>query len=206
MHLLWQGLLLGLSTGLFCLGACAPALVPALLVGQRGWRGSAAVVAQVAGGRLLAYLIFGAAVGALGTALDPGSQALRRLGGVAMLLLALVLAAHLAGLGPRVATLPVCRLLPARVFRAPWAFGFLTGLSVCPPFLLALATALGAGGPLEGALFFAAFFAGTALYLLPLVPLGALGRWEAPRLVGRIAGMLAAGLFAVLGLGQVLLA
>ncbi|MHB1413781.1 MAG: urease accessory protein UreH domain-containing protein [Chloroflexota bacterium] len=204
MDLLWQGLLLGLSTGVFCLGACAPALVPALLTRAPGLRGGAVVVGEMALGRLVAYLLFGAAVGALGTRLDPANPVLAKVAGLATLGFALLLGAYLVRAGA--ATSPrLCRLLPASVRRAPLAFGFLTGLSLCPPFLLALATALGAGGPLPGMLFFGAFFIGTSVYLLPLVPLGALGRWEAPRLVGRMAGFLAVGVFAVMGLGQLVI-
>ena len=123
---------------------------------------------------------------------------------MAQLLLALVLAVHLAGAGRRLLALPMCRYLPTRAMQAPLAFGFLTGISVCPPFLLALAAALSAGGSLEGMILFAAFFAGTSIYLLPLVPFGLLGRWESPRLIGRMAGALSAGLFALLGLQRVL--
>ena len=54
----------------------------------------------------------------------------------------------------------------------PFALGFLTGINVCPPFLTGLVVVLDLGSALSGAVFFAAFFAATSLYLLP-----ALGVW-----------------------------
>jgi len=198
MDLAWQGLILGLSTGIYCLGACVPVLVPALLVASRSWRSGASVVGEVALGRLLAYLAFGAAVGAIGAQLDATNPLLGRLEGAAMLGLALVLGAYVA-FGSRAGSFRLCGVAPFRKLRTPLAIGLLTGVSVCPPFLLALATALGAGGPVEGALFFAAFFVGTSVYLLPLIPIGRLGSWEVARVVGRMSGGLSAALFVALG-------
>jgi sulfite exporter TauE/SafE len=204
MELLWQGLLLGLSTGVFCLGACAPALVPSLLSAAPGWRGGARLVGEVALGRLLAYLGFGALVGWLGTNFDSQALWLRQGAGLATLLLALLLALYLAGRDLGLRRLALCRVLPSGFLKTPVAFGFLAGINPCPPFLLALTAALGAGGALPGMAFFAAFFVGTSLYLLPLVPFGALGRWPSTRLVGRMAGFLAVAAFTFLGLGQLL--
>jgi hypothetical protein len=64
--------------------------------------------------------------------------------------------------------------------------GLLTGLNLCPPFLLALAGAAEAGGIGHCVLFFLAFFAGTAIYVIPLPAMGLLGRHDAIKLVGRL--------------------
>ena len=61
-----EGFFLGLSTGLYCLGACAPVFVPYLLAEGSGGRFQARAVAEFMAGRLAAYLLFAVAVGALG--------------------------------------------------------------------------------------------------------------------------------------------
>jgi len=73
----------------------------------------------------------------------------------------------------------------------PLGLGFLTGINICPPFLTGLVASLALGSAWSGAAFFAAFFAATSLYLLPV-----LGVWPwlssgRSRQLGRIALFLA---------------
>jgi len=54
--MIWQGFLLGLSTGVFCLGYCAPVLVPYVLAEARPQLGvNLGLVGQFLLGRLAAY-------------------------------------------------------------------------------------------------------------------------------------------------------
>jgi hypothetical protein len=65
--------------------------------------------------------------------------------------------------------------------------GFVTGLSFCPPFLLATADAVHKGN-LPGMLFFFLFFfIGTSLFFFPLPFLAFLRRLSVMRVVGRMA-------------------
>src|SRR4030042_1680787 len=70
-----------------------------------------------------------------------------------------------------------------------WAagLGFLTGLNLCPPFLLAFTEAAKTGVLWRSVLFFAAFFVGTSVYILPLAILGLGRRVEALQYIGRLA-------------------
>ncbi|MFH1176111.1 MAG: sulfite exporter TauE/SafE family protein, partial [Acidobacteriota bacterium] len=82
----------------------------------------------------------------------------------------------------------------------PAALGLLTGLSLCPPFLLAITRAADAGG-LGGSLaFFLAFFCGTSAYLVPLPLVGLLRRPAVVRTVGRLAAGVVGAYFAYRGL------
>ena len=58
--LLAEGFGLGLSTGLYCLGACAPLFVPYLLAEGGGWRPQLRALVEFMAGRLAAYLLFAA--------------------------------------------------------------------------------------------------------------------------------------------------
>ena len=66
MILIIKALLLGLSTGIFCLSYCLPVIVPLVLSQEQKMRQSFWLVGKFVGGRLLGYLLFGALVGYLG--------------------------------------------------------------------------------------------------------------------------------------------
>ncbi|MGE4560672.1 MAG: sulfite exporter TauE/SafE family protein [Desulfobulbus sp.] len=161
------GLLLGLANGPACLVSCAPAVLPVVLTGsiratQR--RFAWPTLSRLLGGRLLAYGLVGGVAGLTGSPLQAISTTFSPW---VPLVLAVVLLAHGFVLFRRV---PCCL---AQRF-GNWAgsaflMGLLTGFSLCPPFLLALAWIWGQGmGPLPAILFFLAFFGGTSVYLLPL--------------------------------------
>jgi sulfite exporter TauE/SafE len=158
---------LGLSTGPYCLTSCAPLLVPFLMAeGRGGWGGGARLLGEFIAGRLAAYLLFGLAAGALGAAaggrLPPKAlHAAVLCSGLFMLaVLALKTAPHLR--------LCAWAMRTKSVRRLPFVLGFLVGINICPPFVAGLLRVLGLGGALQGAAYFAAFFAGTTLYLVPL--------------------------------------
>jgi hypothetical protein len=65
--------------------------------------------------------------------------------------------------------------------------GFLTGLSLCPPFLMALAGASGGATLVSSLLFFVAFFMATTLFFVPFPLAAALSRSRAAQTVGRLA-------------------
>ena len=69
----------------------------------------------------------------------------------------------------------------------PAFMGLLTGLSLCPPFLAALAGATSQATLLSSLLFFLAFFIATSLYVAPFPLAGLIGRSQAIRITGRLA-------------------
>jgi sulfite exporter TauE/SafE len=207
--LIAKALLLGLSTGLFCAGFCVP-LVGPLLLADEGENGDctarpgaprdcprfrvkhyASRVLLFLAGRLVAYLLFGLVFGALGGVLS-------RVWGIKAVILPLLYAA----LGILVIVYAVvqsfphvgfCRVVSPRV-RSGWYLalvGFLAGINLCPPFLLAVTTVMDIGGALRGVLFFLVFFLATSVYLLPLFFAGLVSRFSSVRFAGRVAAVLA---------------
>jgi sulfite exporter TauE/SafE len=190
-----QGLLLGLSTGLSCLGYCGPVFIPLMMAEKRDTTQNARVVVELALGRLIAYLLFGAVIGYIGGKVD--GPLFQKVMAGAMVLLSLLLLAYVGTQGwPN---LSVCRWVDRRHLRFPILFGFLSGFNVCPPFLLAISYTFGLASIAKGMLLFGGFFAGTSVYLLLLLPLGYLGRWENIRLVGLITAVLAGIFFLAVG-------
>ncbi len=199
-----NGLLLGLANGPTCLVSCAPVVVPFLVGEGRAPLQAASLLGRFLLGRLAGYLAFGAAAGLAGAALGPDSAPRALVFGAVYCALAGLLLAY--GLSPKPAdplrmshrlsgaSCPAGRQgrrlgwLRARWPSAlPVALGLLTGLSWCPPFLLAVAGAADIGGVAGSVAFFAAFFVGTSLYFLPLPGLGLLRRSQALGQVARLA-------------------
>jgi len=203
MNLLLEGLLLGLSSGIFCLGYCAPVLPPYPHVKEKpDWKSRTWPLLIFAMGRLAAYLIFGYFVGWMGAHTSGGAP---RIGlAVSFLLLSLLLLAY--GLSLNLPRFETCRRF-SRFSEAgyfPLLLGILTGMNVCPPFLLASERALQHGNPLSGALLFLAFYFGTILYLLPFVFTQLLSRLERVRTLAQVVALGAGIVFSLMALSQLL--
>ncbi len=69
----------------------------------------------------------------------------------------------------------------------PGLLGLMTGVNVCPPFLMAFGNAAQFATLRQSLLFFAAFFVGTSVYVAPLPLVGMVGQHEVVKTVGRLA-------------------
>lgn len=195
-----RGMLLGLSTGVFCLVTCAPVYVPFVLSEDRKLRRNILSIGQIAMGRLIAYLFFGLILGILGKQID--GPWLNKAIGTAMILLSVLMLAFVA-----VKKWPhfgLCKLSKKYV-NYPAFFGLLTGINVCPPFLLAMSAALSYASITGSILLFGGFFVGTSFYLILLVPLGLAAKVESIRQIGLITTVMSGVMFLALGLGYLLL-
>jgi hypothetical protein len=72
-------------------------------------------------------------------------------------------------------------------FTIPALMGLLTGLSLCPPFIAAVAGATAQRTVLASLLFFFSFFLATSLYVTPFPLAGLLRRFNAVRITARLA-------------------
>lgn len=188
-----EAFLLGLANGTVCIGYCAPVLVPYLMGQQAGIMGNAGIVARFLGGRLAGYLIFSVAAWALQASLLNSPTARNAVVGCSHVVLSILLVIY----GFVRKTAPVCTArtsggLIARIDRlwppfAPVALGLLTGLTICPPFLLAFTAALGKASLTGSVMFFLLFFCGTSVFFLPFPLIGALRRLNALSTTGRLA-------------------
>jgi hypothetical protein len=199
--------LLGFSSGLMCLAACGPVLLPWLAAEGVGLRGTGALLGQFLAGRLVGYLVFATLAWALGLALPLPAGTNAVLFGAVHLALAVALASYaLSTLRPRAGACPGglsaarSRALAGRL-RAfgPIALGLLTGLNLCPPFLVAGVRAAQRHS-LPGALeFFLLFFGGTLVWFLPFLGVSAVRRFTGLRVVARFTTVLVAAYYGYLG-------
>jgi sulfite exporter TauE/SafE len=201
LQLLGKAQLLGLSTGLFCAGFCLPIAGPALLGRERhGFRDSAGALGLFLAGRLAGYLLFGLVFGLLGAALARVGQVRTVVLPIVYLLLGLMLVLY--GFVLSFPHIGLCRVLGPKL-QSRWYLlvaGFLAGINLCPPFLLAVTAAVDAGTPWKGLVFFMAFFVATSVYLAPLLLAGVAARFQSVRFAGRVASALAGLWFVYLGI------
>ncbi|MBP2645118.1 MAG: hypothetical protein H6Q75_558 [Firmicutes bacterium] len=200
-----QGFFLGLSTGAVCLAYCAPALVPYLLGEGKGIRSTSLLCASFLGGRLLGYLMFGIVAWGLNRMIV--SQIALKDGfiGVVYLVLAVTMAwyglinTHTSCAGRSIGGLSA-RLIGKRPQAIALSLGVLTGLNLCPPFLLALTNASEFNQLSQSMLFFFEFFLGTSLYFLPVPLVGTVNNRPAFRVVGKLAAVVMAVYYLYTGL------
>ena len=186
-----EPLLLGLSSGTVCLAYCAPVLVPYLLGEGGNVRRDVLVLAEFLLGRLAGYVLFALAAWLIGFGLLPSNPWRGLVFGLAYMILSVLLVAYgFLNLKSWCAGRTVPGLLGRLSVSAailPLALGFLTGVNVCPPFLIALTRAADANSALDSVRFFVIFFLGTAVYFVPLPLLGVLRSVRVLRTVGRLA-------------------
>jgi sulfite exporter TauE/SafE len=193
-----EALVLGLASGPACVASCGPVVVPSLLAERAGLRLHARYLSAFLATRLLGYLLFAAAAWELGALVAIPSSARSLIFAVIHVLLACVLLryAYTVGracghscAGPELVTIGT-----ARNHRIPGAavLGFLTGVSLCPPFVAAGVRAAEATSMAAAVLFFAVFFLGTSVWFVPFAGLGWVRRNEAVTTVARMAMLLIA--------------
>jgi sulfite exporter TauE/SafE len=202
-----EALLLGVSSGPVCLASCTPVLIPVLAAEQKSPRGTSALLAQFLTGRLAGYLAFACLAWLLGLSLQlqPRSRAL--VYGLADLGLSIFLAGYALAMRAHPASCDQpCPAARARLFAnryksfAPVILGFVSGLTLCPPFVAAGVRAAESGGLAHALLFFLWFFFGTSIWFAPSVGLGLLRRFAAVGIVARLTLFLLAGYYGYLAL------
>ncbi len=194
-----EGFLLGLSTGFYCLSACLPLLAPYLMAeGKAVWEFNFHIFLQFLGGRFLAYMLFALLASLAGKAgqyalplwLLPASMA------ACGLLMVFFAAARVSGgRGP-------CLLkkdLNPFFKRLPVALGFVTGISICPPFAAGFIRLLEMADVLKGFAYFGGFFGATSLFISPVL-LGTPWLGSRANEIGRLTLLIAGLWYTVLGL------
>jgi len=201
-----EALVLGLASGPACVASCGPVLVPSLLAERTGLRLNGRYLSTFLATRLLGYLLFAALAWELGTLVSFRTTERSWVFAVIHLLLAGVLLRYAWSVGRACnhscASPELVTIGGAGKHRIPGAavLGFLTGVSLCPPFVAAGVRAAEAANVAAAMLFFAVFFLGTSLWFVPFAGFGWLRRNEAVTTVARMAMVLIAFYYLYAGL------
>jgi len=205
---MFDAFMLGLSVGLVCVASCGAVLVPWLIVQQRTVVATAWLLAQILAGRLAGYLLFATVAWAVGLVLVPEDLKTRALVfGLAHLALAATLFWYVLLAGPsphrredgKRDTFRMSSIRRRIARLGPAALGFLTGINLCPPFVVATVRAAEMHSLAASLAFFAVFFAGTSVWFVPFLAAGAARRIPEARLVARIAMGIIAAYYGYLG-------
>jgi len=199
-----SGFMLGLTAGPFCLTGCFPVLLSVTLAQGRENTASRTwlFVGEFIGGRFIAYLAFGFFIGLLGSHIGGFSY---KVGIYALIILSVILIAY--GLGARLPRVGMCEIAGRTAGKKffPFILGGLTGLNVCPPFLLAVTYILQrAITPAFGIFFFMSFFTASTLYILPVGLTGHLSHRELIARVGRVAAVVVGVVFLYRGVSALM--
>jgi len=168
LRVIVEGFILGLMTSPVCAMTCAPVFLSFTLSGdEKGLGAQGRALVQFLAGRLAGYAAIGLIFGWVGSHVAAGAPPLlvavtQGALGVALLFYALSKTKHSGFLCGVVGRWGLEK-------RYPLVLGLLSGLTICPPFLLAVGRVTQVGGALLGGCFFVAFFFGTSLILAPMV-------------------------------------
>jgi sulfite exporter TauE/SafE len=187
-----EGFILGLSNGVTCMAYCAPGLVPYLLGEGKSITQNSALTVQFLLGRLCGYLVFAVIAWSIHRSILPQLNSPELLIGPAYVIFSVLLIFY--GFFNTPAS---CAMTRMNGLRHKWVkiwpgllpiiAGLATGLSFCPPFLLAFAGAIEKASLLNSMLFFLAFFLGTSTFFIPMPFLGIFRGFSALRIIGKMA-------------------
>ena len=188
----WEGFILGLSNGLTCMAYCAPVLVPYLLGEGKGVLRNALLTGQFLLGRLLGYLLFAVLAWAVSRSVLQGGSHHDLVIGTTYAVFSLLLIFY-GFFRTGVSCSATCTNELRHRFMALWpavlpvAAGFVTGLSFCPPFLLAFTGAVEQTTLIQSLLFFFSFFLGTSLLFVLAPSVGVFRGFSALQIIGKMA-------------------
>ena len=199
-QIIMKTLILGMSIGGGCIAHCGTVLLPLLLCEtRRRWY----LAVLFLGARFFGYLLFALVSFYAGSLLANLSYDRGLMEGGLFLLLGFLLARYALRLRDTLDCSSGCGKRDSvnfELFRKSgknYAIqaGFLTGLSLCTPFLAVLTESLHKGSFLAvlGAFFW--FYLGTTIILLPILVGGILSRGIVIRQIGLLCGMLAAVIY-----------
>jgi len=195
---LGEALVLGLASGPACVASCGPVVVPSLLAERSGLRVNGRYLSAFLATRLLGYLLFAAVAWGLGTLASLRLPERSWIFTTIHLLLGCALLVYAYSVGRPCAHgcagSELVSIGGTSKHRIPGAavLGFLTGVSLCPPFVAAGVRAAEAASLVAALFFFAAFFLGTSVWFVPFAAFGWVKRNESVTPVARMAIMLIA--------------
>jgi sulfite exporter TauE/SafE len=187
-----EAFMLGISTGAICVAYCAPVVVPYLLGEGCSAGRNFVLLAQFLAGRLVGYLLFGVLAWAISeTVLRQSSYSVLGIG-MSYLFFSILLIFYgffkkHDSCSPKSADGFFYKLKTKWPVALPLIAGFITGLSFCPPFFLALTAAAIKGSLAQSMFFFFLFFLGTSIFFIPLPLTGLLHRYRVLQFIGKAA-------------------
>ena len=167
--MLIEPFLLGFSTGWYCLLSCGLYLVPFLFSEDSKPVNNAFYIFLFLFGRFTAYIIIGGICGSAGEFFSVNySLYFSRFSTFLDLIMGIILIA--GGIYRSFSSVSICKIIKKAYIPSvnAFIFGIITGLSICPPFVIAITEAFRTASVINGIIYFVMFYLGTSIYFLPL--------------------------------------
>lgn len=192
-----EGFILGITMGGYCAVSCAPFVIPYILADPKEkFLCKIYVFGQFLLGRLSAYILFAITVSFLSISSGPILSA--RVNNI-LLIIASLLMIIFSTVNTHV------KFCQFKKFGAiskgfPIITGFLLGLNICPPFLVALVNTLSMKSIFSSFIYFFFLFLGTTIYLLPIAFISAALKSDFFKRIGTYLGILVGIWFLIQGI------
>jgi len=199
IRIILEGLMLGLSVGAYCLGACLAFFMPYLLTeGKQKVYENLSKIAPFMVGRLTGYIGFALIAGFIGTRYRNIFTA--KVSNLSLIIASLLMLIYVLSRDFTDSKSCGSSLWRSGFMRMPFFLGLFTGLNPCIPFFIAVSRLWTLGSIFMGVILFAAFFAGTSVYMIPLVFVSFLNRIERVKKIGIIVALLSSIWFLFVGI------
>lgn len=191
--------MLGLSAGIYCMGACLVFFMPYLLVeGADKVFENLKKISLFMLGRLIAYIAFALIVSFIG--LSYHNLFTAKFSHICLIIASLLMLVY--SLAHNFKDSGSCAGLVKSfgLMRMPFFLGLFTGLNPCPPFLVGVARLWTMNDITGGVILFIAFFLGTSVYMIPLVFISYLNKSQRIRRIGLMVALLSSLWFLFVGI------
>jgi sulfite exporter TauE/SafE len=187
-----QGFLLGISNSATCVASCAPVMLPYLMSDGKTVRKNLLDLAFFLSGRLTGYISFAILAWFTGKVLLNDLIVRGRFIGIAFIALSVTMIIYnLKGNHHQCryqsTTKSLNKILQPKAWYYPYIFGLLTGVNICPPFLMVFTGAMDSSSLLGSIFFFLTFFIGTSIFFIPLSLVGSLKNKPEFKTVGELS-------------------
>ncbi len=191
--------MLGLSSGIYCVGSCLVFFMPYLLVeGKQKVFENLGKILSFMTGRLIAYIAFALITGFIGSSYQ--SLFTNRFSNICLIAAASLMLIYSLSHSFRGSGFCAPFIRRFSLMRIPFFLGLFTGLNPCPPFLVGVARLLTLNNILGGVVLFIAFFLGTSAYMIPLVFVSYLNKNERIKQIGIMVALLSSIWFLFVGI------
>lgn len=199
IRIILEGLMLGLSSGIYCVGSCLVFFMPYLLVeGRQKVFENLGKILLFMIGRLIAYIAFALIVGFIGSSYQ--GLFTNRFSNICLIAAAALMLIYSLSHSFRNSGFCAPFIRRFSLMRIPFFLGLFTGLNPCPPFLVGVARLLTLNNILGGVVLFIAFFLGTSAYMVPLVFVSYLNKNERIKQIGIMLALLSSIWFLFAGI------
>lgn len=196
---------MGLANGTLCMSYCAPVLVPYMLGKGDNVKGNFYTVGKFLVGRFIGYMIFALLAYSTNKIILKNNSYKEIILGLTYTILAVFMFFYgmcnphkHCPIGKSKKIMDKFDFVDSK--KIPILLGLLTGLNLCPPFLMAFTGAASSGSIISSLVFFFMFFIATSLYFIPISFIGVLKNRDSLKNIGKLSALIMSFYYLYIGI------